>query len=135
MNTRALLVPMVVRRAMVAHAVRESPRECCGFLLGRHRRVAYSVEATNVAAGTTRYRVDDVEHIRLRKLLRAFAPSLEIVGVYHSHPAGSAMASVTDAAESMYPDWFYVIVGLKSPRRPLRAYRFSNGSARELALR
>jgi proteasome lid subunit RPN8/RPN11 len=134
MTTGRLTIARAVKRALIAHADREHPRECCGFLLGRGRRVSYAVAATNVAQGNTRYRVDDREHLQLRKLLRSFVPAIEIVGVYHSHPAGSATASETDVAEAMYPDWVYVIVGPRSPRRVVRAFQFRANEAREIAL-
>jgi proteasome lid subunit RPN8/RPN11 len=134
MRTGRLIVPRIVKRALIAHADREHPRECCGFLLGRGRHVSYAVAATNVAPGNSRYRVDDREHLQLRKLLRSFVPAIEIVGVYHSHPTGSAAASETDIAEAMYPDWVYVIVGPRSPRRSVRAFQFRANGAREIAL-
>jgi proteasome lid subunit RPN8/RPN11 len=134
MTAGRLTVSRAVKRALIAHADREHPRECCGFLLGRGRRVSYAVAAANVAQGNSRYRIDDREHLQLRKRLRSFVPSIEIVGVYHSHPTGSAAASETDIAEAMYPDWVYVIVGPRSPHRSVRAFQFRSDGAREIAL-
>lgn len=124
-----------VRRAIVAHARREGPRECCGFLLGRGGRILFALAVQNVAGGRTRYRIDDRVHLDLRRLLRGLTPSLSIVGVYHSHPAGSARASVTDIAEAMYPDWVHVIAGLGGRRPQLSAYRIADGCARDVHIR
>jgi proteasome lid subunit RPN8/RPN11 len=121
-----------VRRAMIAHARRENPNECCGFLLGRPREILYAVPMRNVAASRTRYRIDDRAHIALRRALRPIAPALEIVGVYHSHPAGDPVASPTDVAEAMYPEWVHVIIGLRGGRARVQAFRIANGRARAL---
>ena len=117
------------------HALREQPRECCGLLVGNRGGITHAVAMKNVEAGLTRYRVDDRAHIELRRWLRTFAPALEILGVYHSHPAGDAVASPTDIAESMYPDWIHLIVGLK-PRQPVvRAFRIQRQRAFEMRIR
>lgn len=128
--TRAgrLAMPATVLRDIVSHARRESPRECCGFLVGRRGRVAFVVGTRNVARGRTRYRIDDRAHIALRRTLRRFSPPLEIVGVYHSHPAGDARPSPADIAESFYPEWTHVIVGLRRTVA-VRGYRLAGGRA------
>jgi len=97
--------------------------------------VRHAVPMANIAASRTRYQIDDTAHIRLRRALRGFAPPLEIVGVYHSHPAGSAAPSPTDVAEAMYPDWIYIIVGLAGRRPSVAAFRIRHGRAREIALK
>jgi proteasome lid subunit RPN8/RPN11 len=128
-------LPLAVRRAIIAHARRERPRECCGLLVGRGHRVSFAVAATNVATGETRFRLDDREHLTLRRVLRAFRPPLAIVGVYHSHPKGDARPSETDVAEAAYPSWLHVIVGLKTTRPVIGAFRLRNGRVRRVTLR
>jgi proteasome lid subunit RPN8/RPN11 len=128
-------LPLDVRRAIIAHARRERPRECCGLLVGRGRRVSFAVAATNVEASETRFRLDDREHLTLRRVLRAFQPPLAIIGVYHSHPNGDAWPSETDVAEAAYPAWLYVIVGLKTTRAAVGAFRLRNGRILRVTLR
>jgi proteasome lid subunit RPN8/RPN11 len=130
-----VVLPADVRHAIVAHARRERPRECCGLLVGRGRRVAFAVAMTNVEAGTTRFRLDDGEHIQLRRVLRAFRPPLDIIGVYHSHPRGEAIPSETDVAEAAYPRWLHVIVGLKRAPAAIAAFRLHDGRVRQVTLR
>src|SRR5688572_8384252 len=111
--TRRPRLPAPVRRTIVAHARREAPRECCGFLIGLRGRVLTALPMRNVApVPTRRYRIDDRQHIELRRWLRRLEPPLEILGVYHSHPGGGTGLSPTDRALWHYPDWFSVIVGL-----------------------
>jgi proteasome lid subunit RPN8/RPN11 len=123
-----------VREAIVRHARRDRPIECCGFLIGRRRRVLATVEMRNVARSRTRYRIEDRAHIALRRVLRALSPTLEIVGVYHSHPSGAARPSETDIAQAHYPGWIHIIVGMKG-RTSVRAFRIRNGRAQHVSIR
>jgi proteasome lid subunit RPN8/RPN11 len=88
----------------------------------------------NMAAGTTRYQIDDAAHVGLRRVVRGFAPAISIIGVYHSHPAGDPVPSPSDIAEAMYPDWIYVIVGLRSGRARVRGFRIRAKRVRELSI-
>lgn len=130
-----LSLSLAVREAIAAHARDAHPAECCGFLLGRGTRVAFAMRMPNVASSRNRYRLDDRAHIALRKTLRAFAPPLGIVGVYHSHPDGRAAPSATDLAEAYYPDWIHVIAGVDGRRVRLGAFRIAGGRARRLTIR
>jgi proteasome lid subunit RPN8/RPN11 len=134
-SRRALVISIQVRHAIIRHARRERPLECCGFLLGDATQVRFAVPMRNTAASATRYRIDDAAHIGLRRLLRQFVPPLSIVGVYHSHPAGDAMPSPTDVAEAMYPEWVHLIVGLSGRTASLRAVRMSHRRVRDVAIR
>ena len=116
-------LPPAVRRAVVAHALRDRPRECCGLLVGRHGRVEFAVATANLASGQSRFEVDPTEHITLRRALRRLTPPLEIVGVYHSHPTGPAVPSAADIDEAWYPDWLHVIISLAGPRPVVGAFR------------
>lgn len=134
MSRGVLLLPVPVRRALVRDARRASPRECCGFLLGRGRRIAYAAPMPNVARSRTTYRIADRDHIALRRLLRTLTPPIGIIGVFHSHPDGRAEPSPTDLAHAHYPEWIHVIVGLRAPV-DVRAFRLARGRATELEVR
>jgi proteasome lid subunit RPN8/RPN11 len=128
-----LVIPERVRRALVRQARQERPRECCGFLVGAAARAQFAVPMRNIAEGRSLYRIDPAAHIDLRRVLRQFTPPLEIIGVYHSHPAGDAVPSPTDLSEAMYSNWFYVIVGFgRGPR--VRAFRISKRRAKEVVI-
>jgi len=133
-TTPGLAMPREVRRAMVDHARRDRPRECCGFLLGTGRRVAFALPMRNVARGRARYRIDDGDHLAVRRLLRRVQPRLDIVGVYHSHPRGAARPSPRDQVEAHYPEWAYVIVGL-APRLSVKAFRIARGQMQVVPIR
>ena len=128
-------LPGTVRAAIVAHARRDQPHECCGLLLGKGRTVEFAVAMRNVSASATRYRIDDAAHIDLRRVLRGVRPRLEIIGVYHSHPTGPAMPSPVDVDEAMYPEWIYLIVGLDRQRAQVGAFHIRKGKVRSLRIR
>jgi proteasome lid subunit RPN8/RPN11 len=131
----AIVLPEGVRRSLVAHARRERPRECCGLLLGHGARVQFALPMRNVADDAQRhYALDPRQHIDIRRALRGLVPALEIVGVYHSHPAGRAEPSPTDIVEACYPEWVHVIVGLGAARQSVRAFHLADGRARPVRL-
>ena len=134
MTRAGIAIAPAVRRAIVAQARRESPRECCGLLVGDRTGVRFAVALRNLETGTTRYRVDDAWHLALQRMLRQFSPGLSIVGVYHSHPAGPAEPSPTDLNEAAYPEWAYVIIGLAARPPAIRAFRIVARAARELTI-
>jgi proteasome lid subunit RPN8/RPN11 len=125
-RARAASISRSARLAIVAHARREAPRECCGLLVGSGRRVVLALPMTNVdSRPRTGFRIDPAEHIAARRVLRRAVPSLEIVGVYHSHPSGPATPSARDVAESHYPEWLFAIVA--GAGRALRVFQIAGG--------
>jgi proteasome lid subunit RPN8/RPN11 len=130
MRRVTVTLPAAVRRAILAHARRDAPRECCGLLLGRGNRVLHAAAMRNVASTPrVRFRIDPREHIALRRELRRLSPALEIVGVYHSHPVGPAGLSARDRREAHYREWLYVLAIGGPDRFRLRAYRIDRRSA------
>jgi proteasome lid subunit RPN8/RPN11 len=133
MSPRQVTFPRAVRSAIVRHARRDAPRECCGFLIGFGRRVQFAFPVPNAdSRPRLRYRIDDRRHIELRRWLRQLSPPLEIVGVYHSHPNGDARPSPTDLVEAHYPNWVFAIVSLEDGRENVGLFEIVRGRARRL---
>lgn len=129
-------VPMFVRRrvvrAMLVHARRAAPHECCGLLSGTAHRVELASQARNTAeTPATRYLVEPADHFAALKQARR--TGREIVGAYHSHPASLPMPSSTDRADA-HPDFLYVIVSLVDCRRRIRGWRLERGNFVEVRL-
>jgi proteasome lid subunit RPN8/RPN11 len=118
-----LVLPRETKRAIVEHARRTLPHECCGLLIGRGRRVSSVLPAANLAKSARRYELDPRTHIDARRVLRQLVPPLDILGVYHSHPAGPPFPSETDVTQALYREWVHVIVGLAASRPTIAAYR------------
>ena len=135
MSVARVTLPAGVRRAIVLHARREAPRECCGLLLGSKGIVSYAWPMRNTdRSPTRRFRIDARDHIEVRRWLRHVEPALGIVGAYHSHPNGMPTPSPSDLVEAHYPEWLWVIVGLAGGRARIAAYRIARKRARRLTL-
>ena len=116
---------------MVAHAVVEAPRECCGLLVGTEYQVEESVRTANLEPGDARFLVDPAQHFALMKRLRG--TGRDVIGAYHSHPRSEAVPSLTDLAEGFSEAFLCVIVSLLDPLKPaVRAYRLAKDAAYEL---
>ncbi|MBI3050384.1 MAG: M67 family metallopeptidase [Acidobacteria bacterium] len=101
--------------AIRAHALRDSPHECCGLLIGTSREVIEAVATTNVAADPLRrFEVSPPEHLaEIRRCREARAPGeppTAVIGVYHSHPHSGPEPSPTDV-EQAFEEFLYVIAG------------------------
>ena len=118
---------------MLTEARRSLPNECCGLLGGQGRTVTRVFQAANVLASPVSYEIRPRELFALVRRLRE--EKLELVGIYHSHPAGDNYPSARDCERAYYPDAAYVIL---SPRadapRPLRAFQLVEGSVEELSV-
>ncbi|WP_281193939.1 desampylase [Halorubrum sp. F4] len=123
---------------VVDHARRGAPAEVCGVLAGRRadeavdrdraddvvdrnraddaidrdRGVVLEARPTDNVADRpeTRYRIDPEELFAVVESIED--DGLEVVGFYHSHPAGPAEPSGTDVARATWVDHSYVICAL-----------------------
>lgn len=127
-----LLVPTAIREAIVRHAVACYPVEACGLLAADtagELRMAYPL--TNAEASPTRFTLDAREHFGA--VCHAESHGWDIAGVFHSHPAGSAVLSAADIAQVHPAHWVHFVVGFL-PDLELRAWHIDAGRVRELSL-
>lgn len=90
-----LSVTSDVIATLVAEAARAAPAECCGLLLGRGGLVSKARPAANVAAQPLRrFEIDPAVLLQAHRDARGGGP--ELLGYYHSHPAGHPVPSATD---------------------------------------
>ena len=104
------------------------------MLAGRGGIITQALEATNVASHPSReYEIAPEEIFRLMREIRA--AGLELLGIYHSHPAGENKPSPRDIDRAYYPSTAYFIL---SPRadgpQAIRAFSIQNGRASELEI-
>jgi proteasome lid subunit RPN8/RPN11 len=106
-----LVLPSSARDAIAAWSHAAYPREACGVLVGREIGGARVVEraelARNMALAADRYELDARDLVNADS--RARAQSLEIVGIWHSHPDRAAIPSSADRANA-WRGWSYAIV-------------------------
>ena len=109
-------------------------RECCGLLAGREGAITRIFPAANVAANpATSYEIAPEELFRLTREIRA--ASLELLGIYHSHPNGINEPSPRDVERAHYPDAAYFIVSpLPDAPQPVRAFSIRDGRVTELEI-
>lgn len=131
---RPFLLPAAMRDEIVAHARAEAPRECCGLIAGRDGVPERLFRLTNVAPGTTLYEIapEELYELEFRTLPAA---GLDVVAIYHSHPASPPRPSPTDVALAFWPDAVYLICSVADPERPdLRAFRIRDGAVSDVAV-
>lgn len=121
-----LIIPTRLRARIIAHARAEAPLEACGILAGVQGRVLRSYPLRNVAeTPTTRYLADPSGQLATFGDLER--SGLELLAIYHSHPASPAVPSPTDLSLALYPDACHVIVSLAGRRAVLRCYSIAGG--------
>jgi proteasome lid subunit RPN8/RPN11 len=125
-------IPQHVVDDVLNHASQETPRECCGILLGTPAGIVESVRARNLAEGTTRFLIDPQDHITARRDGRA--RRLEVVGFYHSHPRSAAYPSETDLAEAVYPGAVHLIAGMTDMGPELKLFTWDDGLVQEVPM-
>jgi proteasome lid subunit RPN8/RPN11 len=117
-----------LRDAMLTEATREQPMEACGLLGGRGNEFLTFIPCRNAVQSTRRY---DIALPDILAALREFErENLDLLGIFHSHPAGNAMPSDTDVREAAYPSAVYFIAAPVSEE--LRAYRIQAGGIQEI---
>jgi proteasome lid subunit RPN8/RPN11 len=98
--------------AMVLHAERTYPNECCGAMLGRtngeRKIVTETVAIENSYAGeqNARYELRPEDLLGADKSARA--RGLDLIGIFHSHPNCEAYFSETDLKNSC--PWYSFVV-------------------------
>ena len=111
--------------AVLTHAREALPDECCGLLIGTPARIALAHRARNLEASATRFLIDPRDHfaaVHAAREARRF-----VVGVYHSHPRGTAIPSPADLADASYDDYLYLIVGLGTEPTQVQLFRLEEG--------
>ena len=87
-------------KEMQDHVERSSPLEACGLLAGKHDQVEKVLLVQNQAKSPVRFVMDPREQLRAFDWIESH--ELDLLGIFHSHPAGPATASNTDIAEAAY---------------------------------
>ena len=122
-------------RQILDHTRAESPNEACGLLAGRDGHVMHVLPAANVAENPrVGYLMDP--HDQISHFYAIEEQDLDLLGIYHSHPASSAFPSVTDLSMAYYPEAVYAIISLVQDDSPvLRAFRMVEEEISEVIVR
>jgi proteasome lid subunit RPN8/RPN11 len=116
---------------MQKHVQALAPLEACGLLAGTGGQVRAVLPVNNSARSPVRFSMDPLEQVQAFNSIDA--QELELLGIFHSHPAGPEYPSPTDIEEAAY-DVIYIIWSGVAARWQARGYRIQNSEVREVPL-
>lgn len=106
-----LTIPARLLDALQAEAAKASPREACGILLGKGAAIESIRPAANVhPEPETRFEIDPQTLLDAHRDARRSGP--QVLGYYHSHPAGPPQPSATDSAMAAADGRIWAIIGM-----------------------
>lgn len=133
MDPFRLVLPQPIVEAMQAHARRELPNECVGFLAGTLvddlGTVSHCLPLVNELASPTEFLTEAHSLFAAYRAMRE--AGTELLAVYHSHPASAAIPSRRDVERNTYgPTVAWVILGFATEPPDVRAWWLGEASVR-----
>jgi proteasome lid subunit RPN8/RPN11 len=116
---------------MIAHVDAHAPLEACGLLAGLNSKVDAVIEVVNQARSEVRFEMEPVGQLKAFEWIDA--KGLELVGIFHSHPAGPETVSPTDIAEAAY-DVVHVVLSRVNGLWQAKGFWIKNGAFGEVTL-
>ena len=110
---------------------RHVPLEACGLLAGKGNQVEKMIGVKNQAQSPVRFVMDPYEQLRAFDWIES--NGLDLLGIFHSHPAGPETASATDIAEAAY-NVVHIILSQKDGLWKARGFWIENNKALEVTL-
>lgn len=71
---------------------------------------------------------------QIEAMLRLERTGEELVGIFHSHPAGPTVLSDTDVEEARYPECVYLVLSLDGGAWVGRAFRIGSEAVQPVSL-
>jgi proteasome lid subunit RPN8/RPN11 len=117
--------------AVVAHARRDHPDECCGVIAGRDGVATRVVPMQNAERSPTGFTFDSAEQLRVWRDLDD--ADEDVLVVYHSHTMTEAYPSRTDVRWSANtPGTSWLLVSTSDPEQAqVRSFRIEDGVVTE----
>lgn len=128
---RQLLIGKVHWQEMLAYVRQQAPLEACGLLAGKDGRVEQVIFVRNQAQSPVRFVMDPYEQLTAFDQIES--RGWDLVGIFHSHPAGPEGASATDIAEAAY-EVIHVILSPQQNGWQARGFWIEDGEATEVPL-
>ena len=116
---------------MRRHVIEQAPLEACGLLAGKNDQVEKVLPVRNQAQSPVRFVMDPYQQLAAFEWIESQA--LELVGIYHSHPAGPEEVSPTDIAEAAY-DVVQLVWSRPQGEWRARGFRIEQGQSQEVTL-
>lgn len=129
-----LIMSRSVYDGIIWHALAEQPLECCGLLAGVVREdgigeVRLRYPLLNAAASPLEFESDPRSHLSADRDIRR--QGLEVLAIYHSHPATPPLPSRKDLERSWSADVVNIIVSLATSPPAVSAWWLSAETYRE----
>ncbi|MHC4456895.1 MAG: M67 family metallopeptidase [Planctomycetota bacterium] len=129
-----LKIPADIFKQMVSQAKAQVPVEACGILAGRDNKVEKFYEMANIDNSSSHFMIEPAEQFKVIKDIRS--AGLEMLAIYHSHPATPARPSAEDIRLALTPDVIYVIASLQNSGCPdVRGFLIEDGDVTEVAVK
>lgn len=127
-------IPVDIFEQMVAQARAEAPIEACGILAGSNNRVEKLYKMTNAEKRSDHFMMEPAEQFKVVKDIRS--SGLEMLAIFHSHPATPTRPSAEDIRLALTLDVTYVIVSLENRDHPaVKGFLLENGRVTEVPVR
>ena len=107
------------------------PLEACGLMAGKKDRVEKIFFVRNQVQSPERFVMDPYEQLQAFEWIES--NESELLGIFHSHPAGPETVSPTDIAEAAY-EVVHLICSRKNDAWSMRGFWIENGAVTEVAL-
>ncbi len=111
---------------------RHAPLEACGLLAGKGDRVEKVMGVRNQAQSPVRFVMDPYEQLKAFDWIES--NGLDLLGIFHSHPAGPETVSATDVAEAAY-EVVHVVLSRSDQIWRARGFWVEHGTALETTLK
>ncbi len=131
MMKHTLSISRKLWQEMLDHVSEHAPLEACGLLAGKHDKVKKVLLVRNQAQSPVRFVMDPYEQLQAFNWIES--NGLDLLGIFHSHPAGSDAVSATDIAEAAY-EVVHVIWSRNDGHWQPRGFWIENGSVTEVPL-
>jgi len=116
---------------MLDYVEQNTPLESCGLLAGKNDRVEKVILVRNQAQSPARFVMDPYDQLKAFDWIES--NELDLLGIFHSHPAGPETVSITDIAEAAY-EVVHLIWSRNQGHWKARGFWIENGSATEVPL-
>lgn len=116
---------------MIAHVASRAPLEACGLLAGLNAKVEAVLEVTNQAQSAERFVMNPIEQLNAFEWIES--NGLDLIGIFHSHPAGPETVSPTDIADAAYAVVHVILARVDNIWRA-RGFWIADGAYREVTL-
>ena len=116
---------------LITYVEKHAPLEACGILAGKAAQAEKMIGVLNQAQSPVRFVMDPYEQLHAFDWIES--NGLELVGIFHSHPAGPETASATDILEAAYAV-VHVILSRVGTQWKARGFWIEDGKAREVTL-